>query len=110
MPSKPADRKPKQDSDAYTFRHKGKVYRLPAGENVSDKLPGRFLRDAAMDGTEGQLRLSFAMLELVDGSPGALDALYEMPATQMMEHIEAWMNHKGSEDEPSVGESSPSSD
>lgn len=110
MPSKPADRKLKQDPDAYTFRHGGKVFRLPAGETATEKVAGRFLRDAAMDGEEGQLRLGFAMLEVIDATPGALDALYSMPASQMMEHIGAWMNFKPSEDDPSLGESSPSSD
>lgn len=109
MPNAPQDRKPKK-ADVYTFRHKNKTYRLPSGETAAEKIEGRYLRDAAMEGEDGQLRLGFAMLEQVDATPGALDALYSMPASQMMEHIHEWMNFKPSEDEPSVGESSASSD
>ena len=109
MPKQPQDHKSKA-SDAYTFRHDGKTHRLPAGETAAGKVEGRYLRDAALDGEEGQLRLGFAMLEKVDASPGALDALYSMPAADMMAHIQAWMEFKPAEDEPSVGESSRSSD
>lgn len=111
MPKAPTDRKPKaKAAKVYTFRHKGKTYQLPSGETVAEKIEGRYLRDAAMDGEDGALRLGFAMLEKVEGTPGAVEALYSMPAGEMMEHVFAWMNFKPVEDEPSVGESSASSD
>lgn len=109
MPKQPQDHKPKAEKDVYTFRHDGKTYRLPPGETAAAKIPGRLIRDAALDGEEGQLRLSFAMLEAVDADPGALDALYSMPAPQMMEHVQAWMQFKPSEEDASLGESSGSS-
>jgi hypothetical protein len=53
----------------YTFRHKGKVYRLPAVERPqprrSRSLPPRCCHGRYED---GQLRLSFAMLEKVDAT------------------------------------------
>jgi len=110
MPKQPQDRKPKTTTDAYTFRHDGKTYRLPPGETAVSKIPGRFVRDAIMDGDEGELRLGFAMLENVDASEGALDALYSMPGPEMMEHVRDWMQFKPSEEDASLGESSSSSD
>lgn len=112
MPKQPQDHKPKSTSDAYTFRHDGVTHHLAAGETVATQLPGRFLRDAALDGEEGQMRLAFAMLEKVASSEGAVDALYDMPASQMLEHIQAWMEFKPTGDdgeEASLGESSRSS-
>lgn len=108
MPKQPQDRKPKQEPGAYTFRHDGKTYRLPSGETAVSKIPGRFLRDAYMDGDEGEMRLGFAMLEHVDATPGAIDALYSMPAPEMLDHVRAWMTFKPSEEDASLGESSSS--
>ena len=96
-------------SDVYTFEHDGTTYRLPPGETAVSKIPGRFLRDAAMDGEEGQMRLGFAMLEHVDADPGAVDALYAMPAPEMLVRIQEWMTFKPSEEDASLGESSGSS-
>lgn len=110
MPKQPQDHKPKQQPNVYTFRHNGTTYRLPSGETAVDKIPGKFLRDAYMDGDEGQMRLGFAMLENIDADPAALEALYSMPAPQMLEHLQGWMSFKPSEEDASLGESSGSSD
>lgn len=110
MPTtRPADRKPKQGKRFYTFRLDGKTYKLPAAETVAGSIAGRYLRDASMDGEEGQLRLGFAMLEKLPDCAEAVDALYELPAGEMMTHVLAWLTFKPAEDEPSVGESSRSS-
>ena len=118
MPATPADRKPKTPS-GFTFdavvrdddgKPRTKTFALPPGETAVPKIPGKFLRDAYMDGDEGQMRLGFAMLEAVDADQGALDALYAMPAPEMLEVIQAWMTFKPSEEDASLGESSGSSD
>lgn len=107
---RPQDRQPKAVTitptpvNVYTFTHQGKEYSLPAGETVVERVPGRAVRDAYLDGQEGQMRLGFTMLELVDADPGALDALYDMPASDMLEHVAAWMSMTPVEGEPSLGE------
>lgn len=80
MPKTPQDRKPKDAAYSFTVTDDGKArtYHLPAAETAVPKLSGRFLRDAYMDGEEGEMRLGFAMLEAVDADEGALDALYEI--------------------------------
>ena len=109
MPAKvPQDHKTKQP-DVFTFTHDGKIYTLPPGETAAEKMPGRFLRDAAMDGEEGQMRLAFAMLEAVVADGETLDALYAKPSTEMLEVIGDWMSFKAPEG-ASVGESARSSD
>lgn len=109
MPKQPEDHQPKQDTDgSYTFRHNRKTYRLPPGEDAIPKIPGRFLRNAFMDGEQGEMALAFAMLENVDADPAALDALYEMPAPEMLNHLQAWMNHRADETAATLGESSSS--
>ena len=103
----PTDRKPKQpDSPAiYEFEWNDKAYRLPPPDSAIDLVPGQVLRDAYMDGDEGQMRLGFHMLELVDTEPGTIDALYSMPAPMMLDHIQAWMELRASQEQATVGES-----
>lgn len=114
-PKKPQDRKPKSVSvtatpvNLYAFTWQGQDFTLPAGETAVDRIPGRALRDAYLDGEEGQMRLALTMLELVEADPMALDALYSMPAPEMLEHIAAWMSMTTVEGDPSLGESSSSS-
>lgn len=95
--------------NVYSFDWRGQSYSLPAGETAIDRVPGRALRDAYLDGQEGQMKLALTMLELVDADPGALDALYDMPAPTMLEHVAAWMGMSTVEGEPSLGESLGSS-
>lgn len=108
MPQKtPQDRKPKGDAYQFTVSVGGKpkTFRLPSAEDASGRVPGRFLRDASMNGQEGQIALSFATLEAAGADQAAIDALYDMPATQMLEHIAAWLQFKASPEDASVGES-----
>jgi hypothetical protein len=104
---KPADRKPKQEDDpaTYEFDWDGTHYRLPPPDSAVDQIPGKVLRDAYMDGDEGQMRLGFAMLENVAAEPGTVDALYAMPAPTMLEHIQSWMELRAGTAEATVGES-----
>jgi hypothetical protein len=103
---RPTDRQPKQDSPAiYEFEWNDTAYTLPPPDTAVDLIPGKVLRDAYMEGDEGQMRLGFAMLEHVEAEPGTIDALYAMPAPIMLEHIQAWMELRASKDQASVGES-----
>lgn len=110
MPAKqrklPQDHKPKATEDTtYAFEWEGHTFHLPPAETAVSAIPGRQLRDAYMDGEEGQMRLGFSMLENVEADPGALDALYSMPAPAMLDHIAKWMETRSSETGATVGES-----
>lgn len=99
-PRKPQDRKPKatEAPEVFTFDHAGVTFALPSVETVAATVPGRTMRDAVMDGEEGQLRLAFYMLEKLELDPESktLDALYEKPAPDMLKIVEAWMKFKPS--------------
>ena len=95
-PKKPQDRKPKA-TDApteFTFDHDGETYILPPVESVAALVPGRTMRDAVMDGEEGQLRLAFFMLELLEDADEAVEALYSKLAPEMLELVQSWMTFK----------------
>jgi len=94
-PRKPQDRKPKVGApETFTFEHEDVTYTLPPVESVAAIVPGRTMRDAVMDGEEGQLRLAFFMLEKLDGAEDAIDALYSKPAPEMLEVVQSWMTFK----------------
>jgi hypothetical protein len=108
---RPTDRQPKAVTitptpvNVYTFEHEGVTYSLPSGATAVPLLPGRALRDAYIDGEAGQMRLAFLMLEAIDADPAALDALYDMPAPVMLEHVQGWMSLAPVEGDASLGES-----
>jgi len=95
-PRKPQDRKPKavEQPKTFTFEHEDVSYTLPPVESVAALVPGRTMRDAVMDGEEGQLRLAFFMLEKLEDSAEAIDALYSKPAPEMLELVQSWMTFK----------------
>ena len=94
-PRKPQDRKPKAVApETFTFDHEDVTYTLPPVESVAAIVPGRTMRDAVMDGEEGQLRLAFFMLEKLEGAEDAIDALYAKPAPEMLELVQSWMTFK----------------
>ena len=88
-PRQPQDRKPKA-SEGFTFDHDGETYSLPAPSEALTRIPGRALRDAFMDGTQGELRLAFHCVESVGADPEAIDALYAKSAPEMTEVILSW--------------------
>jgi hypothetical protein len=102
----PQDRKKKAAESAYTFTVSGKRHVLPDAAAAAAHVSGRFLRDAALNGEEGQLALGFATLEAAGASDAAINALYDLPAGEMLEHIQAWMTFKAAPEDASVGESS----
>jgi hypothetical protein len=93
---KPQDRKPKASDPAeiFTFEHEDKTYELPAASTVAAQIPGQVMRDAVMQGEEGQLRLSFFMLERLEGAEEAIKALYAKPAGEMLHIVEGWTTFK----------------
>ena len=94
-PRKPQDRKPKAVvPETFTFEHEDVTYTLPPVESVAALVSGRTMRDAVMDGEEGQLRLAFFMLEKLDGAEDAIAALYSKPAPEMLELVQSWMTFK----------------
>lgn len=95
---------PAEKETTYTFTHDGATYHLPASSTAVPHITGKVLRDAFMDGDEGQLRLGFTLLEHVDADEGAIDALYSMPAPDMLEHVKEWMQFTAGEDDASLGE------
>jgi hypothetical protein len=113
MPAKarkePSDHKAKNGTaPVYEFDWEGHTYQLPPAETAVPNMPGRLLRDAYMEGEEGQMRLGFAMLEHVDADPAAVAALYDMPAPDMLDHLQDWMKTRAEETAATVGESSRS--
>ena len=102
---RPADHKKPDQDELYEFTWEGTTYRLPLVTDGMEKVSGRRLRDAVMGGDEGQLRLGFSILESLDNlEPGTLDALYDMPAPEMLEHLKGWME-RVREGQATVGES-----
>lgn len=92
----------------FHFKVGRKDYTLPASTVGTAKMSGRDLRDAAMGGEAGQMAYMFKLLEASGPTKAALDALYDMPQTEMMDILSAWGDHKD-EDSVSLGESSGSS-
>lgn len=91
-PRKPQDHKPKVSKvDGFPFTAAGVEYVLPFAEKALGSVSGRQLRDATIGGTEGQLALGFTMLEAVEADRAALDALYDLPAADMLVILERWM-------------------
>ena len=95
-PRKPQDRKPKvsEPPAEFSFQHEDKTFTLPPIATVAGSVPGRIMRDAVMDGDEGQLRMSFHLLEQLADADEAIEALYSKPSPEMLQIIEAWMKFK----------------
>jgi len=100
----------KQPEQMFTFEHDGEVYSIPSALTKYDQVPGKLIRDAYMDGDDGEMRLGFTLLEMVDADPAAIEALYELPAPEMLATFKDWMRFKPSEEDADLGESSASSD
>jgi hypothetical protein len=100
-PARPAHRiesimsEPKQPTDhkkpaKFTFDADGKTYTLPLATKGIDKLSGRDLREAALGGEAGQVAYLFKLLEAAEPSKAALEALYDMPQSKVMDVLQAW--------------------
>jgi hypothetical protein len=69
----------------------GVAYTLPPPTDALALLPGRALRDAMMGGDEGEVRFGFVALETAVTDKATLDALYDLPAPDMMRIVGAWI-------------------
>lgn len=97
-------------SEQFSFDHDGKTFELPSALTKYAEVPGRLIRDAYMEGDDGEMRLGFTLLEMLDADTGAVDALYEKPAPEMLAIFRDWMNFRPTQEDVSLGESSASSD
>jgi hypothetical protein len=97
-------------SEMFTFEHDGETFEIPSALTKYGEVPGRLIRDAYMDGDDGEMRLGFTLLEMVDADPNAIDALYAKPAPEMLDVFRDWMRFRPSEEDATLGESSASSD
>jgi hypothetical protein len=96
-------------SDLFTFTDaKGKSHELPPITIGRAKMTGLDLRDATIAGEVGQIGYMFKVLEAAGPSKDALDALYSMPQSEVLDVLDAWGDH-GDGDGASLGESSGSS-
>lgn len=101
---------PQTEQQVFTFEHDGKTFEIPSALTKYDQVPGRLVRDAYMDGDEGEMRLGFTLLEMVVTDEDVLDAFYAMPAPKMLTTFREWMRFRPSEEDADLGESSASSD
>jgi hypothetical protein len=86
----PQDRLAKKPS-GFTFDHEGTTYTLAPPSDGLAQLSGRDFRDALLDGEEGQMRMAFRCLELVEDIDGpALAALYAKPTPEMLPIVNKW--------------------
>ena len=92
---KPQDHKAKSTKGPFTFDVGDKTYSLPPASEGAEHLSGRVLRDCALAGEAGELRLSFLMLEACGVDEETQDALYDQPASDTLNTIQRWMQHKG---------------
>lgn len=89
----PQDRKQKVTKFSFTAAD-GTEHTLPLASDGASKVPGKFTRDAVMDGDDAaELRLSFALLEACGADQKVIDALYSLPNKQMLETLGDWMTH-----------------
>jgi hypothetical protein len=99
----PADHKAKPTP--YKFEGAdGKTYSLPFASKGREKITGRDMRDALMDGDAGKMKLGFLLLEACGAKVDAVDAIYDRPNNETIEILGEWMTH-GDGDGASLGKS-----
>jgi hypothetical protein len=107
MPAQPQDHQPAKGEPFKFTDAEGKSHTLPNADKGRNALSGRDLRDAMVNGEVGQMAYLFKTLEAAEPDKKALDALYDMPQSDMLEVLAAWGEH-GDGDGASLGESKPS--
>lgn len=91
-PRKPADHKTKPTP----FKFKGadnKQHTLPFASKGRERITGREMRDALMDGDAGKLKLGFVLLEACGAKDEAIDAIYDLPNARTLEILGEWMEY-----------------
>lgn len=100
-PKKPTDHL--SNPQPFTFTDSaGKEYSLPFASVGREKMTGRDIRDATLGGEIAQLGFLIKVLEAAEPKGDALDALYDLPSTEMMEILRGWGDH-GDGDGASLG-------
>lgn len=87
------------------FKFKGaddKQHTLPFASKGRERITGRDMRDALMDGDEGKLKLGFVLLEACGAKAEAIDAIYDLPNEACLEILGEWMEY-GDGDGASLG-------
>lgn len=97
----PEDHKKKPAKFSFTDKS-GKTHTLPPASVGISRMSGRDFRDAALGGEAGQAVYLFKLLEAAEPAKAALDALYDMPQTKMMDVLQDWGQH-GDGDGASLG-------
>lgn len=82
----------KKKAEGFTFTHGDETHSLPPASEAAARVPGKFMQDAIMETDDAaEVRLRIAMLNASGATPEALDALREMPASEMMDIVLRWM-------------------
>lgn len=103
MPAQPQDHKPAKGEPFRFVDSEGKSHTLPSADKGRAVMTGRDLRDAVVGGEIGQLGYLVKALEAAKPDEDALDALYAMPQSDMLEVLDAWGEY-GDGDGASLGE------
>lgn len=103
MPAQPQDRRVKKTEGFRFTGADGESHVLPPASVGHAHLTGRDVRDAAMGGEVGQLAYMFKLLEAAGVDEAALNALYDLPESDMLQVLEEWGEY-GDGDGASLGE------
>lgn len=90
-PRKPQDHKAKTAGFTFTGAD-GKTHALPLASTGAEKLSGRVMRDAFMEGGSGELKLGFTLLETCGAPQATIGALYDLTAPDCMKVLGDWMS------------------
>jgi hypothetical protein len=96
MPKPPRNTPPEPSIETgtdFVFTIGDATYHLPPVQTAIATLPGKYLRDAYMDGANGDVRLGFAMLENADVDEAIVAAIYDVPGPRMLSIISDWMQY-----------------
>lgn len=102
-PKAPQDHKTKAKPFTFTGAD-GETHTLPLASEGAGKVSGRAMRDAVMGGDLGEMKLGFSLLEACGADQAAVDALYDLSSTDMLDVLGKWMAH-GDGDGASVPQS-----
>lgn len=94
-PRKPQDRKPKsppKNAPVTFVGADGQTYALPAPTTALERMTGRDIRDALLSQDKAEeARMAFRILERCEPGQDVLDALYDLPAAEMLGIVGRWM-------------------
>jgi hypothetical protein len=103
-PKAPQDHKPKQADKptAFAFTIGEEDFTLPfVGAEIVNRVEGRIVEAAMLDGEEGQAKMAFALLRAVPDHDKDKEALRSLPFPEMLTYLLDWLKASG----VSLGES-----